>query len=256
MRFKVERIAERLGVVCSSWSGVEAVSLGELSEEDTLDPYFALSFDVFYRNELPSEETRRKGFGDAGAFESSKVQAKDRFLLEGLPVRIDYKCLDDIDSLLGPGDASLRRLLGTGTYPFYRLQNGRVLLDRSGWLASTRARLSGLPEELWGGLREVVAARMEHSLTDLAASARMDDSFFYLESSAGFAKQTASLLFAINRRFEPSHRSIDKRLRELERVPDDFFGRWEIFLRSDIEMSREQKYEVASLIAKSVLKLR
>jgi hypothetical protein len=81
----------------------------------------------------------------------------------------------------------------------------------------------------------------------------MDDSFFYLESSAGFARQAVALLFTINRRFEPSHRSIEADLASLPLLPDDFFGRWETFLRSDIDMSREQKYEIACLMAKSIL---
>ncbi|MEI6875994.1 MAG: DUF4037 domain-containing protein [Spirochaetota bacterium] len=256
MRIKVEGIAEKLGSVCAAWKGVDAVSLGELSEEDTLDPYFALSFDVFHTGELPAEDLRRLAFGDVGAFESSRIQAKDRFLIEGLPVRIEYKSSEEVASFSPSGRADLRQLLSSGTYPLYRLQNGRVLHDRSAWLASMRTKFAKLPDETWSGLREVLEARMEHCLTDLGASARMDDSFFYLESSAGFAKQTASLLFAINQKYEPSHRSIEQRLRELQQVPDDFFGRWEIFLRSDIGMSREQKYEVASLIAKSVLTIR
>ena len=60
----------------------------------------------------------------------------------------------------------------------------------------------------------------------------------------------------VNRRFEPSHRSIDAHLRALKRVPDDFFGRWETLLRSDMDLSREQKYKVAELIAKSLVSFR
>ena len=105
-------------------------------------------------------------------------------------------------------------------------------------------------------MREAFQAKMEHYLSDLGAAALRDDGFFYLESASGFALNAAAVLFMANERFEPSHRLIGAQLRELERIPDDFFGRWDTFLRSDIEMSRGQKYEIAELIARSVIALR
>jgi hypothetical protein len=96
---------------------------------------------------------------------------------------------------------------------------------------------------------------MEHSLADLAASALLDDPFFYLESAAGFARHALSLVFIANKSFEPSHRSVESRLRDLPILPDDFAGRWESFLRVDLDISKEQRYEIASLIAKSILSL-
>jgi hypothetical protein len=255
MRMKVERIAEGIAAICSSWPGVEAVSLGELSDADTLDPYFVLSFDVFHTGSLPDREERRRLFEGSGAFETSRFQTKDRFLVDGLPVRIEYKLLEDIEALFALGERDFARLMGVGTYPFHRIETGRLLHDRTGWFAAIRARLQSLPDSMWAGLREVFEARMEHYLTDLGAAARMEDSFFYLESTAGFARHAEAVIFAVNRTFEPSHRSIEARLRSLDHVPADFFGRWEVFLRTDIDMSREQKYEIAKLLAKSILAL-
>lgn len=255
MKVKVERVAERIGGICSGWAEVEAVSLAEMSGDDVLDPYFSLSFDVFHASALPGLDERRRAFEGVGAFESSLVQAKDRFLLDGLPVRLEYKPLGLVELLLDDSLAGRASLLSAGTYPLHRLVHGLVLFDRGGWIAATRARCGQLPPGSWEALRDHAAARMEHSLADIAAAARRDDPYFYLESIAGFARQAIALLFVANKVFEPSHRSIEARLRELPRLPDDFGGRWESFLRSDLGISREQRYEIGNLLAKSILSL-
>jgi hypothetical protein len=97
---------------------------------------------------------------------------------------------------------------------------------------------------------------MEHYLVDLGAASFSDDGYFYSVSISGFIRYAAAALFTASKRFEPSHRYISTQLRELKRLPDDFLGRWETLLRSDIDISRNQKYEVAELIARSVLAIR
>ncbi len=262
MRKKVESLTKALADVLSSWDSVECVTLGEHSESDVLDPYFALVLDVYHRGPIPSTDERRAAFaavmGDPGAFESATAQEKDRFFIEGLPVRVEYKTTQRTDDFLGRGvDLDFVWVIkNSGTYMFYRLQRCKILFSRSGWIEKTRERLRDLPDLFWDSLREAFQAKMEHYLSDLGAAALRDDGFFYLQSSAGFVRNAAAALFMANRRFEPSHRMVEVQLKELERIPDDFYGRWETFLRSNIDMSRAQKYEVAELIARSVLALR
>jgi len=260
MRRTVERLAESLTLVISSWDPVECVSLAEHSEEDILDPSFALVLDVYHRGAVPPSEERRAAFasalGDPGAFESAVAQPKDRFFLEGLPVRVEYKDVSGVDEVLDRGLSFLWVLQNSGTYMFYRLQHSRILFRRSAWMDEVRAKLQSLPEEFWEGLREAFQSKMEHSLSDLGAAALRDDGFFYAVSSAGFLRYTAAVLFVMNRRFEPSHRALGRQLKDLKLLPEDFIGRWETFLRSDNEMSRSQQYKLAELIAKSVLALR
>ena len=55
---------------------------------------------------------------------------------------------------------------------------------------------------------------------------------------AGFVRYAAAALFTSNKRFEPSHRYVSTQLRELKSLPDDFMGRWETLLRSDLDLSR------------------
>jgi len=260
MRLKVERLAEQLTLVLSSWDSVECVSLNEHSEEDILDPYFALVLDVYHRGEVPPSIQRRTAFaaavGDPGAFESSIAQMKDRFFVEEVPVRVEYKEVAAVEELLDRGLGLLWVLKNSGTYMFYRLQHSRILFRRSAWVDEVRTKLHDLPEGFWEGLREAFLAKMEHSLSDLGAAALRDDSFFYTVSAAGFVRYAAAVLFVMNHCFEPSHRAVDRQLRMLKLLPEDFLGRWETLLRSDGSMSRSQQYKVAELIARSILALR
>ncbi len=255
MRRKVERIAEALSSAMAAWKSVECVSLCEQAEGDTLDPYFALVLDVYHRGAIPDVEERKSAFGDPGAFESASAQQKDRFFLEGLPVRVEYKNIERFEEFLTRESDLVWILKDSGTYAFYRIVHSLILFKRSGWIDDMKNRVLSLPSTFWNGLSEGYELKMEHFLSDLGAAALQDDGFFYLVSAAGFARYCTAFLFATNRAFEPSHRLIEKHLAELPRVPDDFFGRWEIFIRSDIEISREQKYKVAELIAKSLLAL-
>jgi hypothetical protein len=260
MRLKVERLAKSLTLVISSWNSVECVVLAEHSEDDTLDPYFALVLDVYHRGSVPGADQRQAAFaaslGDLGAFESSAAQPKDRFFFEGLPVRVEYKDAAGVDEILDRGLGFLWVLKNSGTYMFYRLERSRILFQRSTWIDEIRAKLDRLSPEIWEGLREAFEAKMEHSLSDLGAAAQLDDGFFYSVSFAGFLSYAAALLFIKNRRFEPSHRAIEGQLKELKTLPEDFEGRWETLLRSDSDMSRSQQYKIAELIAKSILALR
>ncbi|HET7839051.1 MAG TPA: DUF4037 domain-containing protein [Rectinemataceae bacterium] len=259
MRRKVERLANDLATVLSSWPMVECVTLGEHSEEDILDPYFALVVDVYHRGSIPPPAERQAAFATAfgapGAFESALHQPKDRFFVDGLPLRVEYKNAGFIDEFLDRGSDLVWILKNSGTYMFYRIQKGRTLFQRNDWIERVKGRIAEFPNEYWAALRAAFTAKMEHYLSDLGAAAARDDGFFYLESSAGFARSAAAAIFMANRRFEPSHRAFEDQLRHLERLPDDFSGRWETLLRSDLGISRSQKYEVAQLIARSIIKL-
>jgi hypothetical protein len=255
MRPKVERIARSLTDILASWESVECVALCEQSEGDVLDPYFALVLDVYHRASVPPLEERKKAFGDPGAFESAQVQAKDRFFLEGLPVRIEYKSIESIEQFVSRGSEYLWILQNSGTYIFYRLATATVLWQRSDWMDGVKRRLGELSPAFWSGLREAFQAKMEHHLADLGAAAYQDDGFFYLVSMGGFLRYAAATLLMINKRFEPSHRGIEAHLNALPQLPDDFQGRWETLVRSDASMSREQKYKVAELLARSIVAL-
>ncbi len=256
MKQKVEPVVRSIAEVCSSWAGVEAVSLSGLAEVDTLDPYFVLAFDVFHSGRLPGEEERGAAFPAAGAFETGRVKAKDRFLLDDLPVHIEYKSVAEIDASCDFGHGGDRLVLALGTYQFHRIAGGRHLFDRSGWLAGVSDRLADFPDRLWKELRSLHEARMEHCVADLGAATRKSDAFFFLESATSFTRNVALALLAANRTFDPGPRAIDVRLKSLPKLPDDFQGRWESFLEVDSGLSHDRRFKIASLITKSLMSLR
>jgi hypothetical protein len=264
MNRKVAGMAQSITDAIASWESVECVTLGEHSESDVLDPYFALVVDAYLRAAPPTTEERQAAFAEAvgqpGAFESSASRSKDRFFIDGLPVRVEYKSVAMIDDVIGrckgPDSQIVWIFKNSGTYMFYRLINSRILYRKSDWIMGVRRDLSALPPSFWDDLRDAFLSKMEHYLVDLGAASFSDDGYFYSVSISGFIRYAAAALFTASKRFEPSHRYISTQLRELKRLPDDFLGRWETLLRSDIDISRNQKYEVAELIARSVLAIR
>ncbi len=259
MKRKTKALAERLVAIISEWESVVCIALNEAALPDTLDPYFALILDVYHRGPIPVVEERRRQYGEAlVAFETSALQNKDRFLVEGLPVRIEYKDTEKVDEIVdiaSKRNGELWRIKDSGTYMFYRLSRGEPLFQRSDWLDLVRERLENLPDFFWDAMREAHQSKMEHFLSDLGASVMQGDDFHNLISSAGFIKTACVVLFCLNRQFEPSHRAYFERVRELAILPDDFIGRFESFLRTDVEMTVQRKYALAQLIAKSVIAL-
>jgi hypothetical protein len=255
MKYRVESLTNFLRDTLSGWSGIECIAVDPRADVLSYDPYFALVIDVYHRNGVPRASERRKLFGDPGDFETAVGREKDRFFLKEVPIRIEYKNVLDIDRMLDSLLDQLAYLRNSGTYPLYRLKNARILLGAGGWIDQVRYRLDHLPDQLWEALRDSFQAKMEHSLSDIGDSVLSGDSFFNLVSCAGFVRYTAASLFMANRRFEPSHREIDASLRTLPRIPDDFLGPWETFIREDQGMKPAQKRELAELMARSVLSL-
>ena len=141
----------------------------------------------------------------------------------------------------------------TGTYMFYRLATAHVLEKKSDWIEAVRSSLKELPEEFWERLSHSSRATMEHYLGDLIAAVIRDDGLFYLISAAGFIKSFLSLLFVLNRLFEPSGRTLYDRALDLPVLPENFRGRFHSFLREDPEFPPSRKREIAELMAKSVV---
>ncbi len=253
MRKKVDRLSKEITERLVSIEGVDTITLHESAESDINDPYFFLSLDVYYRGALPAPEERQYFFEDAGGFESSEYSDKDRFFLEQLPVRLEYKHIKRVDHMVDHPEENLHLFRTNGTYSFYRLYYGTVLHEGSPWLEETRRKLENLPDNLWKRLREAFFAAGEHYLTDLKAAVVSDDPFFYLLSLAGFLRKVCSFLFAVNRRFEPSGRKLFSQTLELEVLPQDFIGHFHSVIREDPELPPSRKQEIAEKIVRSMI---
>ena len=259
MKYKTKKLTERFVLLLSEWPEVECISLNEAADSDTLDPYFALILDVYYNGKIPGPEKRKTMYGpDASVFESSGGGAKDRFLIGNMPVRLEFKNTQKIEELAAmvesrPDDLWL--LKDSGTYGYYRLAQGEILFSRTGWIDQIRNKLLNLKDEFWKAMRDAVQSKMEHSLSDLGAALFNNDEFHYLISSALFIKNACLAVFCINHRFEPSHRAYYKQVIELPVLPDSFHAMLETFLRESEELTKERKYNIAQLLARSIITL-
>jgi len=255
MKRKIERISTAIIDILKTISEVDSILLNESAETDIVNPYFFLSLDVYCEGSFPPIKERRKLFEDAGAFESSHVNVKDRFFLEDIPVRIEYKEKNRIDIIVDDNEGNLWAFHDNGTYMFYRLQEGRVMYKRSEWIDEIRTKISNLSESFWGALRESSMRSMEHYLVDLSSAALNSDNLFYIVSLSGYLKYLCSFLFVINRQFEPSRRRLADQIMDLEILPENFLGRFDSLIREDSEFPPERKREVAKLLTKSLIYL-
>jgi hypothetical protein len=258
MKPKVKEIADGLVSVLSSWDSVEAVCLNESAVVDTLDPYFALILDVYVSGPIPTAPARAAAYPEHVLFETSPTGTKDRFIRGDVPVRIEYKSSGRIEELVEIARRSgsdLWKIRDSGTYVFYRLSRNKPLFERGSWLRDVNASLSSVPDSFWVAMRSFYQSSMDHFLADLGAAIVREDQFHYLVSSASFIKFACSALFMENGEYEPSHRAFFSRVGELTTLPDDFSGRFESFLRPDSELPPARKYEIAKLIAKSIVML-
>jgi hypothetical protein len=259
MKYKTKLLVDRFASVLSLWPGVECVSLNEAAAPDTLDPYFALIFDVYHSGPIPETEERRRQYGDdVSVFEVSSQGGKDRFFIGDIPVRIEYKAAQKIDELVTIADTkreSLWLIKDSGTYGYYRLVNGEIIFSRNSWIKGIRKRLANLDDEFWNQMRGAHQSKMEHFLSDLGAALIQEDDFHYLISSSGFIKTACLTLFCLNHRFEPSHRGYYKQILELPVLPESFRAQFELFLKGDPEMTAERKYSLSQLIARGIIAL-
>ncbi len=257
MNYKTKRLVDRFTEQFSHWPAVECVSLNESALPDTLDPYFALILDVYYTGVIPSVEDRRTQYGsDIMAFETSSWGNKDRFLVEDIPVRIEFKSTQRIDDLVDIAETQQEKLWmikDAGTYVYYRLVNGEVLFSRNEWIKGIQKRLDALNDDFWHHMREASQSKMEHFLSDLGAAFIQEDDFHYLIASSGFIKNACLTLFCINHAFEPSHKAYYEQVLELPVLPESFPSYLESFLRNDAELTVERKYNLAQLIAKGIV---
>jgi len=253
MKHKVQRISTDLAERLSKWEQVDAITILESAEEDMTSPYFFISLDVFYKGDIPDIETRHRVFSDAGAFESSSYGKKDRFFIEDMPVRIEFKNLDRINHILELKPDVFWAFRDSGTYMFYRILTGKVLIQKNLWLDHIKQKLTKLPESFWNMLAISSQATMEHYLIDVKSAVVENDDFFYTTSLSGFLKSLSSLLFILNHEFEPSGRYLNKKLKKLKMLPEHCISRLDSLVIEDDDMTHERKADIAELLTKSVV---
>ncbi len=255
MKIKVERISRSITEILKNIPVVDSILLNESAEIDVVNPYFFLSMDVYYDGAFPAASERRKLFEDVGAFESSYINMKDRFFIEDLPIRIEYKKKERIDSIMDDKEGNMWAFHDNGTYMFYRLQNGIIMYQSSDWIVGIRAKLIKLPEAFWSAVRNSSFRSLEHFLVDLSSASLNNDSLFYIVSLSGYIKSLCSFMFAVNHKFEPSRRRLFDQILKLDKIPENFIGRFDSLIGENPEFPPSRKREVAKLLTKSLIYL-
>lgn len=252
MKKLVQEILEMVPKAVQSWPGIEAITYIP-SEDDILDPYFFIRFDVYTRESIPGEDQRIQDFHFAGGFESSPLHHKDRFLVHNIPVRVDYK---PVSRLPDPGDKdAVAGFISReeGTYPMFRIAESNVLFAASDWFDELQRGLMTINEDVWSTLQEFFLLRMEHHLADFGAAVYRNDPIFQRTALAGFIRGVSSSLFAINRRFEPSARGIQRYLYGLAEIPEGFEGRFHVLL--ELGTAPERQFEIADMLTRGIFQL-
>jgi hypothetical protein len=250
---RIDRIIQSVTDTVTAWDGVDAVTSMEFLADETFDSYFFISLDIYYSQELPVFEQRRQFFPEAIAFESSRAHFKDRFLLNDIPVRLEYKKMDNYRSMIENFEQHERQYRSSGTYGLYRIEHARIHFDPEKRFEALRNLIQTPDNDYWRFLYRIFRGTSVHFLGDLSAAALKDDHYFFLFSSSGFLHNFIRLLFTVNKRYECSGRQVYKDVFTLQILPENFVGRFETFLRTDGGISLEKKAEVAELLTTSVI---
>lgn len=240
--------------VLEQWDTVDTVTALRFGS-DRFDPSFFISYDVYYHGSVPPPEERERAFTFAAAFEATVDGQKDRFLLEDIPIRVEYKAISDVDFLIAKARLPDRGEPVASTYGFYRLVSSEIVMHRSNWLPVVKRTLADLPDAFWSRRARILRAHMEHALSDLTSAAYTVEKLFYQLSLARFLETVGGLLFAINHRFEPAGRILHQELQSLPLLPEEFESRFEHLMRHDEAVSSTRKGEIAQLVAKSLLRM-
>jgi hypothetical protein len=250
----VELSSEPIKEVLQRWDTVDTVTVLKFGT-DRYDPSFFVSFDVYYHGAVPDPDQREADFGFANAFEATVDGRKDRFLMDDIPVRLEYKAIREVDTqVAAAANAEEAESSGT-TYGFFRLTESEIIMNRSNWLPVVRRILDELPEEFWVRRIETLRAHMEHALSDLTSAVYAEENLFYELSLGRFLETSCGLMFALNRRFDPPGRILRAQIDELPRLPEEFESRFEHLLRHDSAIPGSRKRQIAELLARSLLRL-
>ena len=255
MKNKVKKIVDHIADILIKWKDVRAVVLQHFAEKDVYDPNFSITFDVFCDGSIPASKERSGLFVGSEYFESSKINNKDRFIFEELPVRISYKPCEGVENVFEAVKTDRWLSIEGGTYLFHRIATGTLLWSRDEWIKNILIKLDKLPESFWQQWIESCKRRIDHYLEDLGAATIKDDALYFQLSLAGFLQSTARFLFAVNHVFEPGPRDYTASLVLLENLPEGFEANWSSILRNDAELPAFRKHEIAEILTRSILNL-
>ncbi len=228
---------------------VEAIIRLPILPKEYEEPLFSLKLDVFLKEELPDFELRKKLIPEASFFEASKRKPKDRFFWKNLPIHVEYKLCHQWEELMQLVQQNDFHWDGS-TYPFFRVAEGIVLRDHSGWIHRQKDTLFNLPGSFFIIHLGLLRDRLEHLVSDLAIAAYARDQLMFQMTLGKYLETLVEAWFTMDKNFMPPFDQVLLRLKELEFLPEGAMGILDVLTRSDVEM--ERRLEVARRSAKCI----
>jgi hypothetical protein len=253
---KVFRIANEYSKKLSQNENIETILLGEAADIDVHDPNFIIAMTVHYSGRLPSPGKRVELYGDPEFFESSTAYPVDRFISENLPVIIHFRKTTQIDRIFDRIEKAQWVLRMESSNILHRLKEGHILYNRHGWIDTIRKRFTTIPDDFWEHILEASSFLIEHHLREINISIFKNNNFLFHVSLTSFLKNVCSFIYALNRDFEPSPRLLYDAIKDMDHLPDEFMSRFNILINPSREVSLEKKGEIATLLAKNLIKIR
>lgn len=250
MRQKVQKLTDAIHDLIAGWDGVTAVTLGDTLEKDLYDPYFFIRYDVYFTDTLPSFAERQETLSFVQAYETSSCGMKDRFLADGLPVRIEYRNTAKVEKLLDAAVAGGEAFCDSSTYGLFRLKDFNILTDSTNWLKTCREKMEKLPDSFYSVIARRQVASLEHVVSDMGAAIVKEDELFFHISMGRFLEYTLETLYSLNKKLDPGPRA--RAVDHLTSLPESFRTRLEILIQDQSSFSPRQKFEIAELVATSL----
>lgn len=253
MKGRIEKVKSIMLDSLKSMNHVDVVQLILQEDQDIYDPYFVLSFDAYYRGVIPEE--RKAFFPDVEMFESSPSAQKDRILYDNLPIRVEYRNLDRVETLFSSMKTDLHYPPRELSFLVHRISHGEILTERNEPFIRLMEQCQDLPAQFWKRIRQYYSSKMENYLNDLRAASLRNDPFYFQLSLGNFLRNSCALLLAVNGKTEPSPRYMDNSVNRLKILPDGFEANYNSLVRTHEELGMERKSEVAALFTRSILGL-
>jgi len=241
---------DRITNIIKKWNHVETLTYYVLGK-DKYDPYYTLLFDVYYKSELPSKVERRRIFDFAEFIETSRITTKDRMLIDDVPVRINYKSLEEVESFIKDFRSDAPRYYVQTTYPLWRISHFEVHYTKGEWFSNVKMMIAELPDSFWVRQLRILRKKVEHILVDMKSALFAKDDFFFFISSSSFIWYLIEFFHVAAHRFVPPGKLLGHSLRTLPGLSEELSSRISTFFRDKSDLSHAQRLQLAELIVQN-----
>ncbi|MBN2736664.1 MAG: hypothetical protein JXR70_06755 [Spirochaetales bacterium] len=256
MKRKVNEIVKKYSEKLTGISNIEAILVNDRAANDVYDPNFTIDFDIFHKGELVTPDKRQEILENPAFFETSPVYPVDQFLVDNLPVHLNYKDINGISQVLDRITKKEWVYRKEMSSVLYRILKGQVIYSKNGWVNSTREQISGISDWFWQRVLDSTRFLLETNLQSLNLSVVTKNHLLYQTSLATIIDSISSFIFALHRQHKPSTELILSAVKTLENATSEFISWFEALIIPDSELNPEKKYEIATRLTKWINSLK